>query len=294
MLKKIIISVLVLSVVGAGTAAAAYRIAQNDAAPTAAANEDIVLASTQGNGYGQQGDTQSQQVQNPTPAAEGFTGDPFKAEGTITAVELNGIELATDAGETIFVELGPNDYLLEQGVELTVGDEVSVSGTVQEDMYHAVALTDLNTGETILLRTIDGQPMWSGGISNGRGNNGSADGSHTPDPQAQVAPEDWVTLTGTLVSLTRGQMTIETAYGEWISFQSGQPRFFEAQGVTFTAGDEISVVGYYMDNGQFVAGDITQTSTSLKVMLRDPNGRPLWAGPGGNGNGHGAENAVTP
>ena len=36
------------------------------------------------------------------------------------------------------------------------------------------------------------------------------------------------------------------------------------------------------------AGEITQLSTGLRVMLRDPNGRPLWAGPGsGNGNGNG-------
>jgi len=40
----------------------------------------------------------------------------------------------------------------------------------------------------------------------------------------------------------------------------------------------------------FMAGDITQVSTGLRVMLRDPNGRPLWAGPGnsgGNGGGSG-------
>jgi len=34
-----------------------------------------------------------------------------------------------------------------------------------------------------------------------------------------------------------------------------------------------------------MAGEISQLSTGLRVMLRDPNGRPLWAGPGsGNGN----------
>jgi hypothetical protein len=34
-----------------------------------------------------------------------------------------------------------------------------------------------------------------------------------------------------------------------------------------------------------MAGDITQVSTGLKVLLRDPNGRPLWAGSSNNGGG---------
>jgi hypothetical protein len=39
-----------------------------------------------------------------------------------------------------------------------------------------------------------------------------------------------------------------------------------------------------------MAGDITQISTGMRVLLRDPNGRPLWAGPGsGNGNGNGGQ-----
>jgi hypothetical protein len=82
-------------------------------------------------------------------------------------------------------------------------------------------------------------------------------------------------------------MTMSTADGELISFQTGQPRFFAEQGVTFQVGDEIQLVGFYQGD-QFSAGEITQLSTGLRVMLRDPNGRPLWAGPGsGNGNGNG-------
>ncbi|HKJ26793.1 MAG TPA: hypothetical protein VJ965_04065 [Anaerolineales bacterium] len=298
MLKKIIISVLAITVMGAGAAAAAYNIAQSQAAPTTANNENIVLASnpTQGNSTGQQSDSsmQIQQSQYNEPAAEGLLGDPFEAAGTITAVDLNGVEIATAEDKSIFVELGPQDYLVSQGVELAVGEEVSVSGMVNEDMYHATDLTLRSTGETIVLRSDDGQPMWSGGASVDKGN-GSADGSHTPDPQAQVAPDEWVTLTGTLGTLTRSQMTIQLADGTLVAFQSGQPRFFEAQGVVFNEGDEISVVGYWGDNGQFIAGDITQVATGMKVMLRDPNGRPLWAGPGGNGSGNGADNTgVTP
>lgn len=298
MLKKIIISVLALTVVGAGAAAAAYNFATSETTPTTASSEGIVLASaqTQGNGYGQQdGSGQPvQQSQYNQPMAEGLTGEPFEAEGTVTLVDLNGVEIATTTGETIFVELGPQDFLLEQGVELVAGDEIAVTGMVEADMYHAIDLTLRSTGENIILRTDTGQPMWSGGASvdHGNGGTGSADGSHTPDPQAQVAPDQWVTLSGTLVSMTRGQMTIQLADGTLVAFQSGQPRFFEEQGVVFNIGDEVSTVGYWGDNDQFIAGDVTQVATGLKVMLRDPNGRPLWAGPGGNGNG--GQQSTTP
>ena len=77
-----------------------------------------------------------------------------------------------------------------------------------------------------------------------------------------------------------------TAEGDILSFKTGQPRFFAAQGVTFHVGDDITLIGFYQ-GAEFKAGDITQVSTGLRVMLLDPNGRPLWAGPGnGGGNGH--------
>ena len=113
------------------------------------------------------------------------------------------------------------------------------------------------------------------------------DGERSPEPQAQV--DEWVTIEGTLISFDGGNMTISTPEGELVAFQTGQPRFFADQGVTFNVGDEIVVVGFY-ENEQFMAGDITQVATGLRVMLRDPNGRPLWAGPGGNGNSNGKGN----
>lgn len=92
------------------------------------------------------------------------------------------------------------------------------------------------------------------------------------------------------MSFQGGNMTMGTPDGAIIAFQTGQPRFFAEQGVTFQVGDEITLLGFYEGN-QFMAGEITQVATGARVMLRDPNGRPLWAGPGnGNGNGSGGSN----
>lgn len=129
--------------------------------------------------------------------------------------------------------------------------------------------------------------MWSGGVDNAQGQGGGlADGSHTPDPQAQV--DEWISVEGELIAFQNGSMTISTPDGELLSFKTGQPRFLVEQGVSFQVGDQVIVLGFYADTGEFMAGEITQVMSGARAMLRDPNGRPLWAGPGnGRGNGNG-------
>ena len=280
MLKKIIISVLVITVLGAAGAALAYN----------AYNQETAVAATNLSPLANQQDTSLQADQPETavqtgPVADGLVGEMWEATGNITALDDYGFELSTDSGENVYVELGQPDYWQAQDVELVEGQQVFVAGSLNDGIVHAQTVT-LADGQELTLRSESGQPMWSGGASNGQGQNGqSADGSHTPDPQASV--DQWITLTGTLVSFQGGSMTMSTSDGELISFQTGQPRFFAEQGVTFQVGDQISVVGFY-EGELFSAGDITQLSTGLRVMLRDPNGRPLWAGPGNsNGNGNG-------
>jgi hypothetical protein len=280
MLKKIIISVLVITVLGAAGAALAYN-AYNQETAVAATNLSP-LANQQDASL--QADQPEAAVQS-EPVAQGLDGEVWEATGNITALDDYGFEFSTDSGETVYVELGPPDYWQQQDIELVEGQQVFVDGSITDGIVHAETVT-LADGQELAIRTETGQPMWSGGVSNSRGQNGqSADGDHIPDPQATV--DEWITLTGTLVSFQGGSMTMSTSDGELISFQTGQPRFFAEQGVTFQVGDEISVVGFY-EGEQFSAGDITQISTGLRVMLRDPNGRPLWAGPGNsNGNGNG-------
>lgn len=279
MFKKIILGILVITVVGAGAAAAAYTYAQKQAAP-AQVNEQLVaedqLVNTQ---------AQTVQSQEPQAVAEGLQGEPFSFTAEIAALDANGINVILDDGESIFVELGPEGYWTTMEPRLAIGDRVAIEGSVNEGMYHAQTVTTADN-QTLVLRTETGQPKWSGGVTNGNGQNGNGlqDGEHSPDPQAVV--EEWVTLNGTIASMLNGAMTIELTDGTLVNFQTGQPRFLADQGVVFSLGEAVEVVGFYSD-GQFVAGDITQLNTGAKVMLRDPNGRPLWAGPGnGNGNGN--------
>jgi hypothetical protein len=59
--------------------------------------------------------------------------------------------------------------------------------------------------------------------------------------------------------------------------QFGQSRYVSAQGVTFNAGDHLTVNGFE-ENGQFQAGTVVNDTTGQTLNLRDTTGRPLWAG----------------
>jgi len=102
MLKKIIIGVLVLTVVGAGGAAFAYTSASQDTDQIGSAPEPIL--SEQGKGVGQNGD---QGQGGPVQAAEGSEGQPWKENGTITEIDEYGFQLSYQNGQTAYVELGP-------------------------------------------------------------------------------------------------------------------------------------------------------------------------------------------
>lgn len=285
MFMKIIIGVLLTTVIGAGGAAIAYQSATQEA-PQNVTNLEPVLSEQPVDLLLQE----QQQPVEPVTAAEGFVGENWQETGTISEIDDFGFQFALQTGEIVYIELGPADNWKNQGVDLQIGQTLTVKGTIDEGVIHAAQVI-LVDGQILQLRTEAGQPLWSGGAQNSQGKNaGTNNGEHSPEPQAQV--DEWFTFEGTVESILRGNMTIRTSEGELINFNTGQPRFFANQNVTFQAGDEVIITGFY-ENDQFMAGDITQVATGLRVMLRDPNGRPLWSGPGnGKGNGRGNGNSA--
>lgn len=281
MLKKIIVGILIITVIGAGIATFAYKALANEseteinAAISPLSDQQSTLSLNQENAPGF--NTQDVIIEE----------QPWAAEGEILEIDTNGLTLRLADNSEVFVEMGPDQFWQEQGQTFQPGMQVSIEGTESSGMLHAYSITEVN-GDTLQLRTETGQPMWSGGVQSEQGQNGNRGGSGQPDPQSQVQVDEWVTIRGVLTSTQGGNMTISTDEGNILTIQTGQPRFFASQGVTFAVGDEVELVGYY-EGEQFVAGDITQLATNLRVILRDPNGRPLWAGPG-NGKGNGGGN----
>ena len=280
MLKKIIIGILLITVIGAGGTALVYNMADQETEVEAATPELLVNRQRLGTEQAEQQPAQTGQGEL-NLAVEGKAGVPWQETGTITEIDDYGFHFALQDDTKVYIELGYPDYWQNQGVDLQVDQAVTVNGSIDEGMIHAsqVMLAD---GQTLQVRDETGQPLWNRGATNRQGQNASqVDGDHISEPQAQV--DEWITIEGTVKSFLGSQMTIATPEDEIITFQTGQPRFFADQGVTLNVGDEIIVVGFY-EGDQFIAGDITQVATGLRVMLRDPNGRPLWSGPGGNAN----------
>lgn len=218
----------------------------------------------------------------PVVLAQGAMGDPWQAAGTISTVEDFGFTLTTAKGD-YYVELGPPTYWQAQGVTLTAGDAVSVDGYYNGEQVHARVVSADNA--QLVVRSESGQPMWAGGADHSTTGNQQGAGGTMP----QVLPEDWLTLTGVIGSVTNGQVTLNVNDGTVINLQMGRPDFWQSQGITLAVGDPVEVLGFWSGD-QFMAGDIRKTATGETIMLRDPNGRQLWSGPGRNGQGQTGSN----
>ncbi len=221
--------------------------------------------------------------QTPDPQPMNTMGDPWQAEGRISVLEDFGFTLTTADGD-FYVELGPPTYWQAQAVTLAVGDVVSVDGYYNGEQVHARVINA--NSEQLVIRTESGQPMWAGGADH---TNGSGEQQAQGVTQLQVAPEDWLTLTGVIGSVANGNVTLNVDDGTALSLQMGRPDFWQSQGITLNSGDPVEVLGFWSGD-QFMAGDIRKTATGETIMLRDPNGRQLWGGPGNSGGNQGNGN----
>ena len=134
---------------------------------------------------------------------------------------------------------------------------------------------------------VNGQGYGRGGGGQGQGRQGSGGAGgqgqttnpNPGTPQANVTT--WTTVQGTVNSFDGVGVSLTTADGAPLWVQFGQSRYVTAQGMTFTAGDHLTVNGFE-ENGQFQAGTVVNDTTGQTLNLRDTTGRPLWAG----GQGH--------
>jgi len=291
MIKKLVIGGLIAIVVGAVGVGAydAYRgnsslelpgISVSQAAPS--------QGQGQGNGQDGQGQPQMQDREWQTLA------------GTVVSVDPQSIVVDTvEAGE-LTLQLGQPGFAAEQNVTFSPGDTVTIQGFEENGQFQAGQIDNESTGQKLLLRDPNGRPLWAGpgrqqaggqgqnggqGQGQGRrgqgsqGQGGPGQGSETGLPQA--AAQEWVTLTGTVASAAdQRNLVVQTADAAEISVELGPPWFAAGQSVAFNAGDALTLYGFWGDGGMFQAGEISNDTTGQKLLLRDPNGRPLWAGRG--------------
>ncbi len=268
MFKKIIVGLLVMTVVGGAAFALLDR--QN-----IASSETLTPTAThqQANGQANSGLAGQESISN--------VGEVWSGRGTILDLTTVGMTLVLENGSEVYVELGSPEYWQAQGVPLNAGAVVTVDGFFNGTDYHARTVTT-SDGMILALRNEAGQPMWSGGNGDGGGTNGG-------QGQVQIPADQWVTVEGMVTALTNNGLILQTADAQSLTISFGRTDFWQTQAVTFAVGDTISMLGFWQGQ-QFSAGQVTKTATGERILLRDPNGRPLWAGPGrGQGNGSGGQ-----
>jgi len=186
--------------------------------------------------------------------------------------------LETEDGEEIVAGTGPG-ILAEQDFVLAVGDPVRVQGFWENGQFKAAQLTRLSDGLTANLRDQLGRPAWSAAAGGGQGQgNLSGDGAGTG--LAQV--DEWLTLEGVAGSVDATALVVHTDDGQEIVVDGRAWRYLLEQGFQAAAGERVRLVGFY-ENDRFEAGEVTNLGTGQDLLIRDENGRPLWAGRGRGG-----------
>ncbi len=302
MFKKIIIALLVVTLVGAAAVALidqrgaisvdASPSGIQEAAPQIVDSAPIVPSAAVVPGVVPTETVQQPAVQpettQPIVTAVSTVGDVWSGSGEILELSAVGMRLALTDGSDVFVELGPVDFWQSQGT-LLPGADVVVDGFFNGTDYHVRAVTTSN-GIVITMRDSSGRPLWAGGVNSSAGENGGLG-------EVQIPADEWVMVDGTVTALTNNGLTLLTPDGETMMVSFGRADFWQQQSVTFAAGDQISMQGFWQAD-QFTPAQVIKSETGERILLRDPNGRPLWAGPGrsqgtnsdGNGQGGNAGN----
>jgi hypothetical protein len=308
MTKKIVLSILLIGLIGTLVAGGVIRSldkteqvaaaqglgrgnGNGESSESALGNGQGRGGNGQGGGYGQSGTVERQYANYEAPS-----GDWVTYEGTVVESPETGGELVvmTDGGQEVMVGTGPG-YMEAQGFALTAGERVQVQGYWEDDELKAAQVTRLRDGETVALRDDLGRPAWSGAgrraaeqqsstAEGGQGQAGLVLGSDGAGAAGigQADVDEWLTLTGTVVSVDSYALTVETTDGREIAMLGRPWLFARESGAALQVGDQVQLLGFD-EAGEFEVGQIANLTTGQSVLIRDENGRPLWAGGGRRG-----------
>lgn len=169
--------------------------------------------------------------------------------------------------ETITTEAGVQNYAQRAGA----ANEFNGQGGrwAQEAAAQGAATTE----------TLGRGGGWAQGAAGNLAPTGQGAGTLGGVPAADVQPDEWRTIEGTVISAADDLVEIGTAAGEIIPFEGRPLSFALEQGFSLQAGDTVAVDGFDED-GEFKIGKVTNLGNEASVTLRDASGRPGWSGRG--------------
>jgi len=121
----------------------------------------------------------------------------------------------------------------------------------------------------------------SGG--NGRGGQSAQGQVGSGVPQANITGA--VTVHGVVTSYDGMGISFTADDGQAMYVDTGNMRYSQSLGFAPVAGDGVTVVMFYGDQGVNSAISVTMDTTGMTYTFRNEMGQPLWAGGNGKGNG---------
>lgn len=94
--------------------------------------------------------------------------------------------------------------------------------------------------------------------------------------------KEWLTIQGAVVSVDANTLVVQADSGEQVAVEKRAWWFAQEQGFSAQVGDQVTLVGFY-EGDDLEVGRIDDTTSGQTVLVRDENGRPLWAGRGRRG-----------
>ncbi len=97
------------------------------------------------------------------------------------------------------------------------------------------------------------------------------------DGTGQATIEEWITYYGVIETATSDVWVIALENDTTLELEGRVLSYMMEQGFAVNEGDALILTGFY-DGGDFEVGEIENTTTGESVMVRNEDGRPLWAG----------------
>ena len=180
------------------------------------------------------------------------------------------------------------------GVVLTSISAGLVYGAVIRTDSRAAAGVEANEGNAVrsgrnqvVSETDNSLNSGSGNGGNGRqGGNSSTNsnsGKQTSGDQLKMSSADvdeTYVFEGAVQDVNEDYLVIETLEGSQIVVENRAWWYATDAGFSASAGDEVSMVGFYDEDGVLEVISLQNLTEGISVSVREDNGRPLWAGLG--------------
>ncbi|HEY60510.1 MAG TPA: hypothetical protein G4N92_07510 [Anaerolineae bacterium] len=107
--------------------------------------------------------------------------------------------------------------------------------------------------------------------------------SNAGGSETHMGIEEFFTYEGVVSEIAADNLIVNNADGSQIVIDNRAWKFALDNGFTASVSDAVVLQGFFDDGGSFEVIQLSNLVSGQSVNLRDPSGRPLWAGGGRRG-----------